>query len=230
MHNPDRRPADRGDTSFTRARHAACGALAVVEALLIRHGETGSVGAWLAGWTDGVHLDARGRAEVERLALRIEALPLRAIYASPLERTRETAAAIAGRHRLEVHLRPEFGEIRFGAWTGKRFDELERDPAWREYNRCRTATRPPGGESIAEVQARMIAGLEAVRALHPGELVAIVSHADPIRTLLAHWLGIPLDLIDRFEVAPASIQVLDLRTSFPVVRRINDVGHLADLG
>jgi broad specificity phosphatase PhoE len=202
----------------------------MTEVLLIRHGDTDSVGAWIAGWLDGVPLNARGRAQVERLARRLDPLPLRALYSSPLERTRETASAIAGSHRLEVRLRPEFGEIRFGEWTGKGFEELDRDPRWHAYNRCRTANGPPEGERIAEVQARMLAGIEAVRAAHPDELVAVVSHADPIKALLAHWLGMSLDLIDRLDVAPASIQELDLRSQVPIVRRINDVGHLDDLG
>jgi probable phosphomutase (TIGR03848 family) len=202
----------------------------MTEVLLIRHGDTDSVGAWLAGWLEGVALNARGRAQAERLAARLETLPLRALYSSPLERTRETARAIAARHRLEIHLRPELGEIRFGEWTGRRFDELASDPRWEAWHRCRTAVRPPGGERIAEVQARMLAGLEEIGARHPDELIAVVSHADPIKAVLAHWLGMPLDLIDRFEVSPASIQVLDLRPPAPVVRRVNDVGHLDDLG
>src|SRR5207302_8120569 len=131
-----------------------------------------------------------------------QALPA-AIYSSPLERAVETAEPLAVRWALQITRREALGEIRFGDWTGRSFAELEQDPRWRLFNARRTAQPVPGGESILEVQARIVSELSCLASRHPGESIVAVSHGDVIRAAVACYLGISLDFLLRFEIAPA---------------------------
>ncbi len=189
--------------------------------LLIRHGDNDSLGHRLAGWTPGIHLNARGRAQAERLAERLSRAGVRAIYSSPLERARETAEPLGQRLGIEVRILEAIGEIRMGEWTGRTFDELQRDPRWRQVNAFRSGARIPGGETMLEVEQRMAAALEQMRREHPGEVVVVVTHGDPIRAILCHYLGIPLDLMHRLEIAPASVSVVKLGEDWAQAPRIN---------
>ena len=194
--------------------------------LLVRHGENDLVGRTLAGWTPGVHLNAKGRAQAEALAARLAAAQVRAIYSSPLERAWETAEPLARRLGLPIVRCDAVGEIRFGDWTGRAISEIEADPAFRRFNSDRASARIPGGESMLEVEARMVEALEEMRRRHGGETVAVFSHGDPIRAALAHYLGLSLGLIDRLEVRTGSVSVVVLRDWGPLVLRINDTGEL----
>jgi probable phosphomutase (TIGR03848 family) len=194
--------------------------------LVIRHGDNDWVGRTLAGWTPGVHLNARGREQAVRLAGRLAGVPVRAIYSSPLERTRETAEPLARQLGLEVRVSDALGELRLGEWTGRKLCELENDPLWRRFNTQRSTTRIPGGELTLEVQTRMVEAFEGIRRRHPDSVVAVFSHGDPIRAILLHYLGMPLDLMHRIEVEPASVSVVALHEWGPHVQRINDTGTL----
>jgi probable phosphomutase (TIGR03848 family) len=194
--------------------------------LLIRHGDNDSLGHKLVGWTPGIHLNARGRAQSERLAERLSRAGVRAIYSSPLERARETAEPLARRLGIEVRVLEEIGEIRLGEWTGRTFEELRQDPRWRQVNAFRSGARIPGGETMLEVEQRMAAALEQMRAAHPGEVVVVVTHGDPIRAILCHYLGMPLDLMHRLEIAPASVSVLRLGDDWAQAPRINVTDEL----
>jgi len=190
--------------------------------LLIRHGETDAIGKRIMGWNPGWHLNATGRAQVERLAGRLAHLPIRAIYTSPLERASETAAAIAAPHSLQPQCDEELGEIRFGVWEGLAIAELEQRKDFHAYNLFRTGARPPGGgELMIEVQSRMVRAVTRLAERHPSETVALVSHGDPLRSLLAWCLGMPLDLLLRFEVGTASVSVVELAEWGPRVMSIN---------
>ena len=194
--------------------------------LLVRHGSNDYVGRALAGRSLGVHLNAAGRAEAGRLARRLAPLPIAAVYSSPLERAVETAAPLAVARSLDPRLVEAAAEIDFGEWTGRTIAELEADPLWRRFNTERSTTRPPGGELMAEAQARMVGAVEDLRAAHPGETIALVSHADVIRAALAHYAGIPLDAIGRFEIRPASVTTLRLWDAWTLVLGVNDIGGL----
>jgi probable phosphoglycerate mutase len=173
------------------------------------------------GWTPGWHLNAAGQAQAERLAARLENLPIRAIYTSPLERAIETAAAIAGPHALEPERDDELGEVRFGSWEGLPIAELEKRADFGRYNQFRSGIRPPGGELMIEVQCRMVRETVRLAERHSGEMVALVSHGDPLRSLLAYCLGIPLDLLLRFEVGTASVSVVEMAEWGPRVMHLN---------
>ncbi|ACI98200.1 histidine phosphatase family protein [Rhodospirillum centenum] len=189
--------------------------------LLVRHAPHAQQGRTLVGRTD-VPLSDEGTPLAAALAERLAGEPLAAVQASPRLRTRSTAAMIADRHGLAVETAADLDEIDFGAWTGKDFDALEPDPGWRSWNAWRTGSRPPGGETMLEVQGRMLRHLEGVRARRPDGTVALVSHGDPIRAVLAFWLGIPLDLAHRLEVDPASVSRVELSPWGPRVLSVNE--------
>lgn len=195
--------------------------------LLIRHGLTEHVGHVLSGRLPGVHLNDAGRRQAEALAERLAGLPIAALYSSPLERARATAAPLARRLGQEVRIEDGLNEIDIGAWTGRRFTELHDDPLWQRFNRFRSGTRAPGGELMSEVQARMATTLERLHARHPDDYVAVVSHADPLRAVLLHYAGMPLDFFLRLEISPTSVSVLDLHDHGAVILRLNDSGALS---
>lgn len=175
---------------------------------LVRHAAHGLLDRVLVGRTPGVGLSARGRRQAERVALRLAGERLTAVHVSPRERARETAGPIAAASGAPVVLSLDLDEIDFGAWTGRSFDELAGDPAWRAWNERRAEAQPPGGESMRSVQARVVRLLDGLARLHPGGRIAVVSHGDVIRAALLHYLGLPLDSYDRFEIGPAGVSIL----------------------
>jgi probable phosphomutase (TIGR03848 family) len=191
--------------------------------LLIRHAHCDPVGVSIAGRAPGIHLNQRGRAEARALGSRLSALDIAAIYSSPLERALETAAPIAVEQQLEVGTARGLVEIDFGEWTGKTLAELNPVPEWKLFNSYRSGTRIPGGESMAEVLARALAELDRILDSHSGNLVALVSHGDVLRMLMAHFLGIPWDLLHRIELSPASVSVVAFEPHAPRVLLMNSV-------
>ncbi len=200
--------------------------------LLIRHGLTDAVGQTMTGQSPGLHLNATGRDQAAALPERLNNVPLAAIYASPLERTRETAQPVADARGLPIHLEPRFLEVDFGGWTNRRFADLASDPHWQLYNAYRGVTRPPDGEGLIEVQARTVEALLDLHARHPNEVVAIFSHADTLRAILLYFLGMPIDFVQRLDLSPARISVLQLGAGAPHVVQVNgeNVPPLPGLG
>ena len=173
--------------------------------LLIRHAVNDWVGERLAGWTPGVHLNDEGRAQATALAQRLANVPLAAIYSSPLERTLETAEPLAQAHGLAVQVREGLGETRYGDWTGRTLKELRDEKLWPVVQVYPSGARFPAGESMREVQTRIVAELDAIRDSHMGQTVAVVSHSDPIKMAVAHYAGLALDLFQRLTISPASV-------------------------
>jgi broad specificity phosphatase PhoE len=178
--------------------------------LLIRHALCDPVGVSIAGRTAGVHLNDAGRRQAAALAGRLGRLPIAAIRSSPLERAVETAEPLAAALNLHVIEDAGLNEVDFGEWTGRTLAELDGLPEWRDFNERRSSTRIPGGETIAEVVSRSLATLEQVRRSPEltGRLVALVSHGDLLRSLVAHCIGMNPDALHRIEVAPASVSIL----------------------
>jgi len=175
---------------------------------LVRHAAHDRLGRVLCGRMPGVTLGREGRAQAEALAERLAGEGLAAVYASPLERAQETAAPLAARTGLALETLPALNEIDFGAWAGQDFEALHGDPAWTGWNQARHVTRPPGGETALEAQARVLRGLEELRRRHGEAGLALVSHADVIKLMMTHALGLGADAMHRFEVGPASVSVL----------------------
>jgi broad specificity phosphatase PhoE len=173
--------------------------------LLIRHGHTPAVGCYLAGRAAGVGLTTRGAGEAEALVLQLEGQPIDAIYSSPLERARLTAAPLARARGLEVRIDPGFIEVDFGEWTGLPFEALEVRPDWRAFNERRSLAVVPGGESPPAAQARAVSAVARIRRAHPGQHIAVVTHADVIRYVLLHARGASLDDVHTLTIAPGSV-------------------------
>ncbi len=194
--------------------------------LLIRHGEneytrTGK----LAGWTPGVRLNAAGQKQAQALAARLNKAPLAAIYSSPLERARDTAEPLATAKRLPVHVLSGLGEVSYGEWQGKSLKRLARTKLWKVVQTQPSAMEFPGGETLRAAQARAVDAVEHIAREHPKALVAAFSHADVIKLITAHYLGVPLDLFQRFAVNTASITAFRLGAGQPpTLVKLNDTG------
>jgi probable phosphoglycerate mutase len=198
--------------------------------LLVRHGQTPTTGTTLPGRAPGLHLADRGREQAVAVAERIAALPaVAAVYASPLERTRETAAPIA--RALGLRTRTDRGllECDFGTWTGQSLARLRKKPDWSRVQRYPSGFRFPEGESFVEMQTRITGALAALCRRHPGETIVAVSHADPIKAALADALGTHLDLFQRIVVSPCSVSAVLYTDGGPVVLASNSTGDLGSL-
>jgi probable phosphoglycerate mutase len=197
--------------------------------VLVRHGHTDTAGKRLTGWTPGVHLNARGRTEAERLVERLDGVRIDAIVSSPLERCRETAAPLAKARRLSVRIRRAWIETGYGEWTGRSIAQLKRTRLWRTVMHAPSNARFPGGESLLEVQARAVGAALEVSREHPRGTVVVVSHADVVRLLLAHVAGAHPDHLLRWWVDTGSISVVSLDGGVPRLLAVNDTGDLAFL-
>jgi probable phosphoglycerate mutase len=202
--------------------------------LLVRHGQTPTTGKVLPGRAPGLHLADKGREQAEAVAQRIAALQtderrIAAVYASPLERTRETAAPIAKALGLRVQRAKGLLECEFGDWTGAELKKLSKLPEWRTVQRNPSGFRFPGGESFTEMQARITSAIDKLRADHPGQTVVAVSHADPIKAAVAHAMGTHLDLFQRIVVSPCSVSAVLYSADGPVVLAVNSTGDLRAL-
>lgn len=173
--------------------------------LLIRHAAHVHLDVRLSGRMPGVKLSDEGTAQAERLGAALAREPIDRILCSPLDRTRDTATAIAAPRRMAIEPVDALVEIDMGDWTGRAIDAFGDDPAWREWNERRGSARIPGGETMREAQARIVDSLAKLAIGEDGSTVAIVTHSDMIRATVAHVLGMPLDDLLRFDVAPASV-------------------------
>jgi probable phosphoglycerate mutase len=183
--------------------------------LLVRHGATPTTGQVMPGRAPGLHLSEAGQAQAAAVAERLSTLKLDAIYTSPLERARETAAPTAAATGLTPIEEPGLLEADVGEWTGRTLASLARLKEWRGVHGSPSTFRFPGGESLAELQARVVAVLDRVHAAHPAGTVACFSHADPIRLGLVFALGAPLDAFGRVVVGTGSISALRFTTGRP---------------
>ena len=192
--------------------------------LLIRHGENDWIGRRLPGWTPGLHLNARGRAQAEALAQQLRPVRLAAICSSPLERALETARPLARSKGQTIQRRRGLAEMVVGDWQGKPLRQLSRTRLWPVIQHTPSLARFPGGESFPEAQARIVAALEALRAEYasPRAVVACFTHADMIKLAISHYLGLPLDLFQRLAIEPASITTLHIGDRRVVLQRLND--------
>lgn len=197
--------------------------------LLIRHALTQATGRRLSGRTPGIHLSEEGRRQAAQLAERLAAVPLAAVYASPLERCLETAEAVASSRGLDVQRVPGLSEVDYGRWTGRSMPQLVRTTLWKKVQQTPSAVTFPEGEGLIDAQRRSVAALEEIAGRHPRSIVAVVSHADVIRLALAHYAGLHVDLFQRLIVSPASVSAIGLGDRIPRIIRMNDTGMLDDL-
>lgn len=196
--------------------------------LLIRHGENDMVGKKLAGRLPGIHLNEKGKAQACKLAAGLADLPVKAVYASPLERAVETAEPIASLHNLQVETLPELLEIDFGQWEGKSLSRLKHGRLWKIVQGSPAEFRFPDGESFVEAQQRVAEVLTFLSKKHSEkDLVVCAAHSDVIRLAVAHFLGLPLDHFQRIRISPASVTVLYLNDGRAYFGPINYVSDLS---
>jgi probable phosphoglycerate mutase len=196
--------------------------------LFVRHGKTPTTGQVLPGRAKGLHLGDEGIAQAERAAERIAALGKRrvkAVYASPMERTKETAAPIAAALGLKVRSRRGLVEADFGTWTGRKLGDLMKKPEWQQVQRYPSGFRFPDGESFSQMQERICDTVSQLVDEHPGHTIVAVSHADPIKAVVASAMGTHLDLFQRIVVGPCSISAIMYTPSGPVVLGVNSMGE-----
>jgi broad specificity phosphatase PhoE len=195
----------------------------VTRFLLVRHGDHDLLGRALAGRAP-VCLNERGRVQAAQLVQRLAATPPHAIYCSPQLRARETAEPLAARAGLPMQVDPAFDEIDFGRWTGLSFERLrDEGESWRTWVERRSIACPPGGEPFAMACQRAMAGIERLQRLHPEETLLLVSHGDIVKAILASFLGMSLDHLQRFEIEPASLSVVLAGAGWYQVKLVN--GH-----
>jgi len=199
--------------------------------LLVRHAVNDFVKTGkLAGWTPGVHLNDEGKAQAEALGKRLADAPIKHLYASPLERTMETAEAIQQHHpHLQIQQNVEIGEVRYGDWEGMEISKLSGRKMWHMVQHYPSRASFPNGETMRGVQDRAVNAIEALVAAHPRDLVVVVSHADLIKMVLAHYLGMHLDEFQRIVISPASISSLMLGYGRPYVGTMNDMAHITQM-
>ncbi|MCY3709986.1 MAG: MSMEG_4193 family putative phosphomutase [Caldilineaceae bacterium] len=192
---------------------------------LIRHGEN----EWtergaLAGRTPSVPLNEKGKEQAQQIAERLKDQPISAVYSSPLLRCLETAQPLAAALDLSVSVEPGILEVDYGEWRGGELKELSKRPEWRLVQVFPGGFRFPGGETLREVQNRVITTLERIRTEHTGEVVAVFAHGDVLRTSLAYYLGTPLDLFQRIQISTASISLVVFHRFGPSILAMNDSG------
>ena len=199
--------------------------------LLVRHGQTPTTGKLLPGRAAGLNLADTGREQARKVAERIAELPrVDAVYASPLERTRQTAEPIAKATGKRIVTHKGLLECDFGDWTGAKLADLMKKPEWTTVQRSPSTFRFPNGESFTEMQTRIVSALDDIRSRHPGGTVVCVSHADPIKAAVAHAMGTHLDLFQRIVIGTCSVSAVAYSGFGPVVLTVNSTGaSLADL-
>lgn len=224
-------PAEPDGPSTTQAPQSTEGAPPSTLVLLVRHGATPTTGQLLPGRAPGLQLSEQGRAQAQRAAERIAALEVDAVYASPLERTVQTAQATAERTGVPVTEETGLLECEVGDWTGARLTDLVKLPEWRTVQNEPDTFTFPNGESFTEMQDRMVRTVKRIRREHLGATLALFSHADPIRAVLAHYLSIPLKRFQRLSVGPCSISAVSFQHGRdPVVLTVNSTQDpLSDL-
>lgn len=199
--------------------------------LLVRHGQTPTTGKLLPGRAPGLHLAELGQAQAQTAADRIAQLSkVDAIYASPLERARETAAPIGKALGQRVQIDKGLLECDFGQWTGAELKALMKLPEWRTVQQAPSTFRFPDGESFTEMQTRMVSAIDRLRSRHPGGVIVCVSHADPIKAAVAHAMGTHIDLFQRIVISTCSVSAIAYGSGAPIVLTVNSTGgSLAEL-
>lgn len=201
--------------------------------LFVRHGTTPTTGQVLPGRAPGLHLADAGREQAEAVAERLATWApgsgIAAVYASPLERTRETAKPIAARVGSKVAIERGLIECDFGEWTGRKLKELVKLPEWTTVQRYPSGFRFPSGESFAGMQTRMTDTVAKLCERHRGQTIVVVSHADPIKAAVADAMGTHLDLFQRVVISPCSVTAVAYGPSGPSVLGVNSTRSLDEL-
>ena len=198
--------------------------------ILLRHGRSSSnTAGTLAGRSEGVDLDDKGRDQAVGLIDRIGDLPIRALVSSPLLRCRRTLEPLADALCLEPLVEDRLAEVDYGDWTGRKIGELASEPLWRVVQAHPSAAVFPGGEGLAQVQARAVAAVRdhdrRLALEHGGDALWVAcTHGDVIKSVVADAYGIHLDGFQRVTVDPGSVSVIRYTELRPFVLHVNHTG------
>lgn len=191
---------------------------------MIRHASTNSLGQYLSGRQPGISLNERGIIESRQLCENLSGLPIKAVYSSPLERALETAVPLTKLFNLSTIVCEGLDEIDFGSWTNRAFKDLESEPKFRFFNSFRSFTRIPDGETMSEAQLRIVLVLQDLTLLHPEQTIALITHSDLIKSAIAYFSGMPLDMMQRLEISPASVSIIELYQDTAKICLVNHTG------
>jgi len=194
--------------------------------LLARHAAHDWLGRGFAGRQPDVHLNAQGHEQAQALVQRLASVPLDAIYCSPQPRTHETAQPLAQARGMRIRTEAAFDEVDLGDWQGRTFDEVRDQQEWQHWCARRGSAQPPGGEPFAGVAQRGYDGLQRLAQAHPEQHLLIVSHGDPLKAMIATSLGLSLDNLERFDIAPASISILAMGEGWSKLHLLNGQGSM----
>lgn len=195
--------------------------------LLVRHGETDWNRSGRIMGIRPVPLNQNGLTQAARLALQLTALPAPALYSSPVVRARQTADILASTLRVPVIEEPGLSEIGVGEWEGRYWNEFDGNPARVNFYRLPRETRPPGGETLSEVQQRALAAVERALSRMKAGSAVVVTHADVIRAIVAHYLETDLQTMRHIQIGHASVTALAINGSSGTLLCLNS---LPDLG
>lgn len=202
--------------------------------VLLRHGRsTSNTEGVLAGRAEGVDLDDKGREQAVGLIERIGDLPIRAMVCSPMLRCRRTVEPLADALSLEFVVDERLSEVDYGEWAGRKIGDLVDEPLWRVVQAHPSAAMFPGGEGLAQVQARAVAAVRdhdrrltlEYGGAQGGEVLWLAcSHGDVIKAVIADAFGMHLDSFQRVTVDPASVSVIRYTQLRPFVLHVNHTG------
>lgn len=178
--------------------------------LLVRHGETDWNRSGRIMGIRPVPLNQNGLTQSARLALQLTTLPAPALYSSPVSRARQTADILASTLHVPVIEEPGLSEIGVGEWEGRYWNEFDGDPARVNFYRLPQEARAPGGETLGEVQQRAVAAVERVMSRMDNTSAILVSHADIIRTIVAHYLETDLQTMRHMQIGHASVTAISI--------------------
>jgi len=195
----------------------------VTRLLLIRHAQPAEEAHGRCYGRLDIGLSARGRRRAHLLARTLERIPLAAVYASPSTRTLDTATPLAASHNLSPLVEDALREIDFGEFEGRSYDDIQatHPDLYRSWMQTPTRVEFPGGESYAQLHARAIEAMDAIRTRHRGSLAAIVSHAGILRAMLADCLRMPDEAIFRLDQSYGALSMIDWIDDTPLVRIVN---------
>jgi broad specificity phosphatase PhoE len=194
--------------------------------LLARHAAHDWLGRGFAGRQPDVALNAQGRQQAQELVARLAGVQVDQIYCSPQPRTHQTAQPLASARKLAIQTDAAFDEVDLGDWQGRTFDEVRDQEAWKHWLERRGSAQPPGGEPFAQVERRAMAGLHRLARRHSDQHVLVVSHGDVLKAMVASSIGLSLDRLEQFDIAPASISMLAMGEGWSKLLLLNGHGPL----
>jgi probable phosphomutase (TIGR03848 family) len=204
--------------------------------ILLRHGRsTSNTAGTLAGRSEGVDLDDKGREQAAGLVDRLADLRIRGVVCSPMLRCRRTVEPLAEALCLEPVIEERLSEVDYGEWTGRKIGDLVKEPLWRVVQAHPSAAIFPGGEGLAQVQARAVAAVrehdQRLASEHGGDVLWLAcSHGDVIKAVIADAFGTHLDSFQRINVDPGSISVISYTPLRPFVMHVNHTGARLSAG